>query len=52
MSEAAHDRLAIDTVGGTIQDNLTKLVTGDDMSERRYKERMGRMKAMEVNLEI
>ena len=52
MSEAAHNRLAIDTVGGTIQDNLTKLVTGYDMSERRYKERMGRMKAMEVNLEI
>ena len=39
MSGAAHDRQATDTVGGTIQDSLTKLVTRYDMSERRREER-------------
>jgi hypothetical protein len=38
-SDAAHDRRATDTVGGTIQDSLTKLQSRLDMSERRRKER-------------
>ena len=39
MSDAAHDTHEIDPVGGIIQDNITKLVTRYDMSERRHKER-------------
>ncbi len=48
MSDAAHDRQASDTVGGTIKDNLTKLVTRYDMSDRR---REKRRKEMADNLE-
>ena len=37
--DVAHNKQATDTVGGTIQESLTKLVTRYEMSERRREER-------------